>query len=86
MLVVVTLVITARFWIRLQLVNGRLGVEDWCILAAWALAAAFDLDPINRESFTGMPYKIAVKLIHPLCLTPSRPLNATVNEFTDSLP
>lgn len=50
MLVLVTLVVGARFWIRLSLVKGRLGAEDWCILGAWALAAAFDLDPINRKS------------------------------------
>lgn len=49
MLVLVTLVVAARFWIRLWLVQSRLGADDWCILVAWALAVAFDLDPINRK-------------------------------------
>lgn len=49
MLVLVTVVVFARFWIRLQLVKGRLGADDWCILVAWVLAVAFDLDPINRK-------------------------------------
>ena len=49
MLIVVTLVVAARFWIRLRLVQGRFGADDWCILVAWVLAVAFDLDPINRE-------------------------------------
>lgn len=51
MFVLVTLVIGARFCIRLALVKSRLGAEDWCILVAWVLAAAFDLDPINRKYF-----------------------------------
>lgn len=49
MLVLVTFIVAARFWIRLSLTKGRFGADDWCILAAWALAAAFDLDPINRK-------------------------------------
>ena len=51
MLVLVTLVVAARFWIRFKLVKGGLGVDDWCILVAWILAVAYDLDPINREYF-----------------------------------
>ena len=50
MLILVTLVVGARFWIHLVLVNGRLGPDDWLILVAWVLAAAFDLDPLNRKS------------------------------------
>ena len=50
MLVLVTLVIVARFWVRWTLVKARLGPDDWCILVSWVLAVAFDLDPINRES------------------------------------
>ena len=50
MLVLVTLVVGARFWIRMQFVKGKLGADDWCILVAWVLAVAFDLDPINRKS------------------------------------
>ena len=50
MLVFVTLVVLARFWIRLSLVKSPLGADDWCILVAWILAVAFDLDPINRKS------------------------------------
>ena len=49
MLVLVTLVVTARFWICLSLVNGRLGADDWCILVAWILAVVFDLDLINDK-------------------------------------
>ena len=49
MLVVVTIVVAVRFWIRLQLVKTQLGADDWCILVAWALGAVVDLDPINRE-------------------------------------
>ncbi len=49
MMVLVTLVAAARFWIRWKLVKGRFGADDWCILVAWVLAVAFDLDPINRE-------------------------------------
>ena len=52
MLVLVTVIVFARFWIRLSLVKGRLGADDWCILVAWILAVAFDLDPINRECIT----------------------------------
>ena len=49
MLIVVTLVVGARFWIRLKPVKGRFGAENWWILVAWVLDVAFDLDPINRE-------------------------------------
>ena len=49
MLILVTLVVAARFWIRFKLVKGRAGADDWCILVAWVLAVAFDLDPINRK-------------------------------------
>ena len=49
MLVLMTLVVAARFWIRLALTKGQLGLDDWCIFVAWVLAAAFDLDPLNRE-------------------------------------
>ena len=48
MLVLVTLAVAARFWIRLKLVKGGLGADDWLILVAWVLAVAFDLDPLNR--------------------------------------
>ncbi|KAL8705812.1 MAG: hypothetical protein Q9201_001099 [Fulgogasparrea decipioides] len=47
MLVLMTLVVGARFWIRLKLTKGGAGADDWCILVAWVLAVAFDLDPIN---------------------------------------
>ena len=49
MLILVTIVVGARFWVRFKLVKGRAGVDDWCILVAWVLAAAFDLGPINRK-------------------------------------
>ena len=49
MLVLVTIVVGARFWVRFKLVKGRAGVDDWCILVAWVLAAAYDLGPINRK-------------------------------------
>lgn len=49
MLVLVTLVVGARFWIRYKFVKGRLGADDYCILVAWILAVAFDLDPLNRK-------------------------------------
>ncbi|KAG9231474.1 hypothetical protein BJ875DRAFT_406887 [Amylocarpus encephaloides] len=51
MLALVTLVVAARFWIRLRFAKGTLGADDWCILVAWVLAAAFDLDPINQVKF-----------------------------------
>ena len=51
MLAFVTLVVGARFWIRWKLVKGRLGADDWCILAAWLLAVAYDIDPINRKCY-----------------------------------
>lgn len=49
MIILVTVVVGARFWIRWRFVKGRLGADDWCILVAWVLAVAFDLDPINRK-------------------------------------
>ena len=49
MLILVTLVVAARFWIRIKLVKGRAGADDWCILVAWILAAAFDFDLLNRK-------------------------------------
>lgn len=49
MLILVTLVVAARFWIRFKLVKGRAGADDWCILVAWVLAVVFDLDNINRK-------------------------------------
>lgn len=49
MMVLSTLVVGARFWIRFKLVKGRAGADDWCILVAWILAVAYDLDPINRK-------------------------------------
>ena len=49
MLILVTIVVGARFWVRFKLVKGRAGVDDWCILVAWVLAAAYDLGPINRK-------------------------------------
>ncbi len=49
MMVLVTLVVVARFWVRFKFVKGRFGADDWCILLAWILAIAYDLDPLNRE-------------------------------------
>ena len=49
MLILVTMVVGARFWVRFKFVKGRAGADDWCILVAWILAAVFDLNPINRE-------------------------------------
>lgn len=49
MLILVTIVVGARFWVRFKLVKGKAGADDWCILVAWVLAVAFDLDPINRK-------------------------------------
>ncbi|KAF7502700.1 hypothetical protein GJ744_005239 [Endocarpon pusillum] len=51
MLVLVTLVIVARFWVRWTLVKARLGPDDWCILVSWVLAVAFDLAPINQTRY-----------------------------------
>lgn len=50
MVVLVTLVIVARFCIRLRIVRARLGADDWCILIGWVLAVAFDLNNILRKS------------------------------------
>ncbi len=50
----ITLVVVARFWIRYRFVKGRLGADELCILMAWVLAVAFDLDPTNRK-FRGSP-------------------------------
>ena len=49
MLILVTLVVAARFWIRFKFVKGRAGADDWCILVAWVLAFAFDLNQIERK-------------------------------------
>lgn len=49
MLVRVTLIVLAKFWIRFKLANGRPGADDWCILVVWVLAIAFDLNPMNCE-------------------------------------
>ena len=49
MLILATIVVGARFWVRFKLVKGKAGVDDWCILVAWVLATAFDLGPINRR-------------------------------------
>lgn len=51
MLVITTIVVAARIWTRLKLAQGGLGADDWCIIVAWVLAVAYDLDPINREFF-----------------------------------
>ncbi|QSZ33527.1 hypothetical protein DSL72_005095 [Monilinia vaccinii-corymbosi] len=51
MLVFTTLVVGARVWIRLNLAKGGLGADDWCILGAWVLAVAYNLDPITQVSF-----------------------------------
>lgn len=64
MLVLVTVVVGARFWIRLGLLKARLGVDDWCILVAWVLAVAFDLDPINRECAEIRPFKLSYIVYH----------------------
>src|SRR4051812_36083051 len=50
MLVLITVVVAARIWIRLKYAKGGLGADDYCIVVAWVLGAAFDLDPINRTS------------------------------------
>ena len=49
MLVLVTLTVGTRFWIRLSLVKSKLGADDWCILMAWMIAFAFDIDVIMGE-------------------------------------
>ena len=49
MLMLVTVVVGARFWIRWRLVKGRFGADDWCILVAWVLAVAFDVGVISRK-------------------------------------
>ena len=49
MLILVTVVVGARFWIRWRFVKGRLGADEWCILVAWVLTVAFDLDIINGK-------------------------------------
>ena len=59
MLVLVTVVVGARFWIRLGLLKTRLGADDWCILVAWVLAVAFDLDPLNRECAEMRPFELS---------------------------
>ncbi|KAF7884061.1 uncharacterized protein EAF01_011484 [Botrytis porri] len=51
MLVITTVVVAARIWTRLKLAKGGLGSDDWCIIVAWVLAIAFDLDPINQVKF-----------------------------------
>ena len=56
MLIFVTLVVGARFWVRYKLVKGKAGADDWCILVAWVLAVAFDLDPINRTYIQSCDY------------------------------
>ncbi|PQE28991.1 integral membrane protein [Rutstroemia sp. NJR-2017a BBW] len=50
MLVLITVVVAARIWIRLKYAKGGLGSDDYCIIVAWVLGAAFDLDPINPWS------------------------------------
>ena len=49
MLVLVTLVVVLRFWVRFSLIKVRAGADDWFILVAWVLAVAFDLVSINRK-------------------------------------
>ena len=49
MLILVTIVVGARFWIRWRFVKGGIGADDWFILVAWVLAVAFDLDIIDRK-------------------------------------
>ncbi|KAM3076961.1 hypothetical protein ACMFMG_003572 [Clarireedia jacksonii] len=51
MLVLITVVVGARIWIRLKYAKGGLGADDYCIIAAWVLGAAFDLDPINQVKY-----------------------------------
>ncbi|TGO29828.1 hypothetical protein BPAE_0010g00110 [Botrytis paeoniae] len=51
MLVITTIVVAARIWTRVKLAKGGLGSDDWCIIVAWVLAIAFDLDPINQVKF-----------------------------------
>ena len=43
MLVLVTVVVGTRFWIRIKLVQARLGTDDCFILVAWMLAVFFDV-------------------------------------------
>ncbi|ESZ95479.1 hypothetical protein SBOR_4133 [Sclerotinia borealis F-4128] len=51
MLVITTLVVVTRICTRWKLAKGGLGADDWCILVAWVLAVAYDLDPINQVKF-----------------------------------
>ena len=48
-MILVTIVVGARFWIRWRFVKGRLGADDWCTPVAWALAVAFDFDHIIQK-------------------------------------
>ena len=49
MMILVTIVVGAIFWIRWRFVKVRLGPDDWCTLVAWILAIAFDDDHIIRK-------------------------------------
>ena len=51
LLILTTLFVAARFWIRLTLVRGRLGADDACILVAWILAIMSDIIPMARKFF-----------------------------------
>lgn len=50
MLVLVTLVVFVRSYVRLKLTKGRAGADDWCIIVAWVLALVFNLDTMARKS------------------------------------
>lgn len=51
MIALTTVVVLARFWIRLRLVKARLETHDWCILAAWAFAVTSASVSVYRKQF-----------------------------------
>ena len=51
MIALTTVVVVARFWIRLSLVKAQFAAHDWCILASWVFAMAFASISICREQF-----------------------------------
>jgi hypothetical protein len=48
MLILSSIVVIARIWIRMTLVMGRLGADDWAILVSWAFSIAFIVDVVSR--------------------------------------
>lgn len=49
MLALMTIIVGTGSWIRAALMRAQLGVNDFCILSAWLLAVAFDLDLFIRK-------------------------------------